>query len=91
MRWGMDLTHLSEPLVQGTQLRFTQHPSGSSFTSNGVTTMSPRVHHEKCRVAIVEVITTLSRNPRVLTPFRIVNPERVISFWEGGVSSNWPT
>jgi hypothetical protein len=87
----MDLTHLSEPLVQGTQLRFTQYHSGSSFTSNGVTTMSPHVHHEKCHITMMEVIITLSRDPQVLIPFHIVNLERIISIWESGVSSNWPT
>ena len=79
----MDLTHLPEPLVQGAQLGFTQHRSGSSFTSKGVTTMSPRVHHEKCHVAITEVMIMLSGNARVVIAFRIVNAERVISICEG--------
>jgi hypothetical protein len=45
--------------------------------------MSSRVHHEKCHVAIAEVVIMLSGNTRVVVGFRVVNAVRVVSVCEG--------
>jgi hypothetical protein len=45
--------------------------------------MSSRVHHEKCHIAISEVVIMLSRNARIVVGFRVVNAERVVSVCEG--------
>jgi hypothetical protein len=45
--------------------------------------MSPRVHHEKCHVAMSEVKVMLSGNARIVVGFRIVNAERIVSVCEG--------
>jgi hypothetical protein len=78
-----EVRHLPKPLVQGTQLSFAQHRSSDSFASKGVATMSPRVHHEECHVAISEVKIMLSGNARVVVGFRVVNAECVVSIHEG--------
>ena len=79
---GCNLTHLSEPFIQGAQLSFAQHRSSGCFAGEGIATMPPRVHHKKCHITITEVIIMLSWNARFVIAVSIVNTERIISICE---------
>lgn len=60
-----------------------QHRSGSCFTSKGVATIPPRVHHEERDIAITKVKVMQSRTPRIVIGVPVVNAERVFSVREG--------